>query len=635
MGMVSASGTSFAIVRPRVISPHSGEVLLLEDVVATHLASGKPGVIELTGGPLSGKTTAIEYLDRLFATEADLALVDQDAKLQNRLWPANFTITTAPPDWGLPRLGKYQLTPWGQDEWIEYLLAAHKSRCHSVMSRLCAGGASVSLRGNPGLWRMVLDEFAADDSQSSTAITLRQLVDRLFAASSHRFALRNFALIAEAPLGDELDAAARALADRKIESQLLRLLGLSEIRIVLAAQDLTFRLREGELNYLSRKFPAALLHEMSPVIHENRTLQQELADVLTSRNRARHAMAASLLYAADASWRPTPANPQHDPPDQPILPDLSHGYFAEANWAGSDLRGAQLIGADLSAANLENANLGGARVDSADLSSAKLGGASLGGLQAPGAVFVKADLSLVRAPHANFQANLTEADFTGAMLTGASFHNANLKNARLVRANLIGAIFDQADITDADFALANLQMSSLRKLDLRQANFSGATFTQARMCECNLEGMDLSGADFSGADLGLALLTGSIMRDARFRGAILRGAGLADVEWEGVDLRDADLRHASFHLGSTRCGLVDSPYPSHGTRTGFYTDDYNEQDFKAPEEIRKANLCGADLRGANITDVDFYLVDLRDAKYDPEQREHLQQCGAILKARAH
>jgi uncharacterized protein YjbI with pentapeptide repeats len=147
--------------------------------------------------------------------------------------------------------------------------------------------------------------------------------------------------------------------------------------------------------------------------------------------------------------------------------------------------------------------------------------------------------------------------------------------------------------------------------------------------------MDLSGSDFSRADLGLALLTGSTMRDARFRGANLRGAGLADIEWEGADLRDADLRHASFHLGSTRCGLVDSPYPSHGTRTGFYTDDYNEQDFKAPEEIRKANLCGADLRGANITDVDFYLVDLRDAKYDDEQREHLQHCGAILKARAH
>lgn len=633
MSMVSPAGIH-PIVRPRVISPHSGEVLLLEEVVASHLAAGRPGVIEITGGPLAGKTTAIEYLDRLFAAESELALVDQDAKLFYRLIPARLTITTAPPDWGLPRLGQYQLAAWGQDEWIEYLLAAHKSRCASVMGRLMAGGASNSLGGNPGLWRMVLDEFAADDLQSSAAIALRQLVDRHFATSNNRFALRNFALIAEAPLADELDAAARALADRKIESQLLRLLALSQIRIILAAQDLTFRLQEGELNYLSRKFPPALLQEMAPIIDADRALQQELIQVLTTHNRARHAMAASLLHAADARWLPTPANPQHEAPDLPRLPDLRHGYFADAQWPGIDLRGAQLSHADLTGANLQDANLGGTHVDGACLDGANLRGASLGSLHASGASLVGADLSLVRAPHANFRGNLASADFTGAMLASASFQGANLTGTRFLRANLTLVHFAEADITDADFTHANLHGAFLRRLDLRVANFAGAAFDYARMTECNLEGVDLSGADFSGSDLGLALLTGSTMRDARFRGAILRGAGLADIDWEGADLRDADLRHASFYLGSTRCGLVDSPYPSHGTRTGFYTDDFNEQDFKAPEEIRKANLCGADLRGANIQDVDFYLVDLRDAKYDPEQREHLQQCGAILKARA-
>ncbi|MHC4404061.1 MAG: pentapeptide repeat-containing protein [Planctomycetota bacterium] len=56
--------------------------------------------------------------------------------------------------------------------------------------------------------------------------------------------------------------------------------------------------------------------------------------------------------------------------------------------------------------------------------------------------------------------------------------------------------------------------------------------------------------------------------------------------------------------------------------------------FKSPEEIRKANLRGADLRGAAIADVDFYLVDLRDAHYTPEQAEHFRRCGAILADRA-
>ena len=57
---------------------------------------------------------------------------------------------------------------------------------------------------------------------------------------------------------------------------------------------------------------------------------------------------------------------------------------------------------------------------------------------------------------------------------------------------------------------------------------------------------------------------------------------------------------ASFHLGSTRSGLIDSPIACEGSRTGFYTDDYDDRDIKPAEEIRKANLRGADLRGANI-----------------------------------
>jgi uncharacterized protein YjbI with pentapeptide repeats len=46
--------------------------------------------------------------------------------------------------------------------------------------------------------------------------------------------------------------------------------------------------------------------------------------------------------------------------------------------------------------------------------------------------------------------------------------------------------------------------------------------------------------------------------------------------------------------------------------------------------VRKANLRGADLRGANVENVDFYLVDLRGAKLDPSQREQARQTGAIL-----
>jgi uncharacterized protein YjbI with pentapeptide repeats len=139
---------------------------------------------------------------------------------------------------------------------------------------------------------------------------------------------------------------------------------------------------------------------------------------------------------------------------------------------------------------------------------------------------------------------------------------------------------------------------------------------------------------FQNANLTRAWLTGSLMTEADFRGAQLGNAAMADISWERADLRGADLRGCTFHLGSSRSGLVGSPYPSHGTRTGFYTNDYDEQSYKPPEDIRKANLCGADLRGALIADVDFYLVDLRGAKYDPDQAAHFTRCDAILFNRA-
>ena len=83
---------------------------------------------------------------------------------------------------------------------------------------------------------------------------------------------------------------------------------------------------------------------------------------------------------------------------------------------------------------------------------------------------------------------------------------------------------------------------------------------------------------------------------------------MADIDWEGADLRGANLRNCTFHLGSSRSGLVNSPIACEGSRTGFYGDEFDEQTYRSPEEIRKANLCGADLREADVGGTDFYLV---------------------------
>src|SRR5687768_11795543 len=114
------AGKPFAIVRPRVFSSQTGEVLLLEDGVAAHLAAGDRGVVEIIGRPLMGKSTAIEYLDQVFADETGLMFVDAHAQLQTRrVSPCRITISTKSSEFGTPSLGRYQLAPWGQDQWIE------------------------------------------------------------------------------------------------------------------------------------------------------------------------------------------------------------------------------------------------------------------------------------------------------------------------------------------------------------------------------------------------------------------------------------------------------------------------------------------------------------------------------------
>jgi uncharacterized protein YjbI with pentapeptide repeats len=214
-------------------------------------------------------------------------------------------------------------------------------------------------------------------------------------------------------------------------------------------------------------------------------------------------------------------------------------------------------------------------------------------------------------------AQVTDADLSN---TYFSSREPDLSRRLLEIATVVGARFERVKLIDACLAGVRLRDASWSEVDFSKSNLDG----------CDLEELQIVGAVFRGASLLGALLTGTVLPGADFREAELATAGLADVEWEGADLRGANLRGASFHLGSSRSGLVGSPIACEGSRTGFYTDDFTEQTFKAPEEIRKANLCGADLRGARIEDTDFYLVDLRGAKYDLSQAEHFRHCGAIL-----
>lgn len=552
-----------APVRPRVLARTTGEPVLLVDEIEPYFRERRRGAICIFGPPGSGKTTALAHVAASLPVGKDVALMDDGAMDDGG--PHGLFVYTAPAPLAIEHLAAFALAPWGADECIEYLMALHPRACASVVRRL----RRIDAPAETELLTIVLDRLAADES----------ILD------ADRALLRG--------LDAAMTAGGRALAARRCLSEIgpwkhpesegsdARLIRHERVRMLLAAEELAGRLREGrELAPLALELPQEL------VVRTAGLLDEKAMDVLHDVVRhggARTATAASILFATPASWAPSPGDG--------LL--LAGGRFPRARWPGVSLVKANLTDGDLHGAMLARARLDQAHIRGADLSGAQLHGASM----------VHATLIL-----------------------------CNLSRARLCRADLRSARLFGANIEGADFSQASLDGADLSMLDLRIASFEGVTFRGARLADAILEELRLPGAQFEGASLKRAALTGSRMHEANFRGADLLATRLADIDWPGADLRDADLRGATFHMGTTRSGLLFGA-PSEGTRTGFYTDEYYEQDFRAPEEIRKANLRGANLIGAILGDVDFYLVDLRDAQYTEAAGEHFRRCGAILNQR--
>jgi uncharacterized protein YjbI with pentapeptide repeats len=621
-----------AAVRPRVRLEPSGEAMLLEDVVGDLLATDRAQNIILTGELGSGTIAALRHLAHRFPQELRLRLDEANSVQPTpKEDPAVFVEVRSDHDLA-GEFDCYRLTGWGRDEWIEYLLSAHRDRCASVMRRIQTDPNCGDLEGNPSMWRHVLNELAADEELSSIKAALRKVIVKMFPDSKERLSFGWESFLAMALPTTEADKQPDAAETVTGPPESLPV-SMPAVVFQLVADAVVNRLIQGDLHQpLTRSWPRPLIAEVAPQVAESPALQFKLRSLLTLNRRDVHPLAASLLHASGVGWKP-------DPPRLLGIKagrlNLSGAFLAGAEWSKVDLTRCELPSADFGRAKLDFAKFDGAIADGADFSHADLQHAILARLRAFSANFHGANLSAVRGGHVYLEcANLSLADLTEAMLPNGQLRAANLSEAILRRAILSATNFAEAVLDGADFTDADLEHANLSGLDLTVACFDHARFTKANLGRCCLEGMELPGAVFIGAELSHALLTGSIMPQANFAGANLQEAGMADIDWEIANLRDADLRRVSFHMGSTRDGLVGSTIPMHGSRTGFYTDDYNDQDFKAPEEIRKANLRGADLRGANIENTDFYLVDLRDALYDAEQEQHFRRCGAILESKA-
>ena len=483
------------------------------------------------------------------------------------------------------------------------------------MGRLKGDPRSADLAGVPELWRIVLDEIAADESLSDVDSALISFLARELFDLRVRDAAERASLYSLAPWG-----ITRPTVGFTLEERIERIVRHAPIRLMLASRRLVDGLRDQTVwDELKGKLPGDLIARCGNLVNRCPASVQTLEEMAGGKDSDVQAMAVSLLHAADTGWRPPAARKL----------DLCDALLAGARWSGVDLAGSRLSRADLRRAWLVDADLSDSELSFAKLSGAFLGSARMSRSMLRKADLCFADLSGTRLYDAKlYHADLTEAVLDRALLCGADFAHASLRRASLRGAELIEANLCGAEIDEADFSGANLTRAKLSGLSLGTAILTDACFKSADLSDCNLEEIE-GPADFSEAQMKNALLTGSVMRGGNFQGAVLRGCGLADIDWEGADLRDADLRGSTFHMGTTRSGMVDSDVPCEGSRTGFYTDDFHDREFKDPREIRKASLCGADLRGANVSGVDFYLVDLRGARYSPEQAKWFAKCGAI------
>ena len=688
-------------VAPRVYSPVSGSVLQLVDEIELLISRGEPVTVRLEG---EGNVSALSHVSAHLGEQVASGCLRLESKTLLSLDSVSAIVTVcADPSNAFltPEQrsdGHYdfvlRLTPWGRDDFIEYLLAAHPQQCASVMSRLEHAEISF-VDGSPVLWKMILDRMAASEARTNIESIILEEVDLRINDPELGIQVADQLIFPLSPdqvgvlgHGAKGNTAAENVLVATRNSPAAELLSHERVKHAFAIRRVVQRLRTGGVAQAAMlfQFPVrihSLMHIATKIAGDEES-QQKLNTVFHLNRRWSTSNSATVLAQSDPSWRPRGENAK-----------LYRGFFNDVVWPDvnlekADLRRASLANADLSGANfceasLSMCNFAGAKLHAADFHNSRRMPRAAGEqcliasvdeqpepTDAPQASvddepkkkpkiwqkLLRKESELKRSQQQELEKTsqtkraitrnqaseraqrdqdlqFLRVDFTGCDLTSANLSNCCFKETNFTSAALTdvvarGCAFTMAILDDVELCGADLSWSSFQGSDLRNATIDRCRFVGSRFLESSFEDVRADVLVFDKAHLRNSTWTDSKLTDCSFQSANLQGARLADIDWENCDLRKADLRGCTFHMGSSRSGTVGSPYPSHGTRTGYYTDDYNDQHFKSPESIRKASLLACDLRGANIAGVDFYLVDLRAAKFDAAQRQQLISTGAIL-----
>ena len=605
-----------AAVRPRVISPETGESVLLEDLFEQYLNDRLRGVVLLRGPGGCGRSTALRHLAARFAdrqtSEFRWALIETP---QLERLP-ELTIATSSMAVDEQPTIVLTLAPWSRDEAMEYLLAISPEECGSVLSRLPDWEW---LGGSPKLCRQVLDLLIADESLLSARDALRKIVDRDIPHDALSQEVRQQILKA-------VEHGKQRLIYQypQLEPEIDSLLEHAAVRELLAGREMAELFRSLKLADLEiSQITSVVGQEATRSLQNDEDFRRRIGQTL-KRNGLweNHPAVTTILLQLDPEWRPARLPKRVNLKGARLdgahwsgvdldSADCQHVHFRNADLSEADLFETQLFAADLTGADLRKAFLWGVRARMCQLNRAKLDEAEMSWGDLSHAKLIEATLSKAKADHVSLK---------GAKLDRADLSGANLRWAQLSRASLIAADLRGADLREAE----------LSKAVLRDCQLEGANLDEAWLHDADLSELQWHQARLEGAHLQRADLTATDFPSANFRGANLSQTLLGEISWKFADLREADLSNATFHMGSSRCGMLFGYGAGHGSKTGFYTDDFEERRYVNPAEICKASLRGADLRGANIDHTDFYLVDLRDAKLDDRQREYLRRSGALL-----